>query len=392
MTLPGLPGWERAGRWHGESAAVHEAATAVLSRLGRSYWLTVQEEDRPPRELMSALAEAGLLGLGVPEELGGSGGGLPEEAVLLETLGRHGIPLTQAVLNGFVRRVLLDHGTPEHIRRYVLPTATGEVLTSFALTEAESGTNAFAMRTRARADGGGWRVNGQKQFISGVEHASQLCLVARTDDQRSGRAELSVFVLALPHEGISWTRMRTTATLPEHQYVVSFDDAFLPGETLVGGEGLGAQVIFSALNPERILASALAIGLGDHLLLKAVEYARVRAPFGAPIGGYQGVQHPLAKAFTELEAARMVNDEAARAYMRGENVGLFANMAKYLSSEAAYDAYDAVVQTFGGTAFDKDSDVMTFYEYIRLNRVAPLNNQSVLSFVAERALGLPRSH
>lgn len=371
--------------------AVREASEAVVARYNRNYFLGCIEEDRLPTELLAALADSGLTGIGLSEELGGSGGGLSEELVLFETAAAAGFCLSWVIIANFCRTVIERHGTPEQISTFIPRTLDGRHLTCFAFTEADSGTNSFGMRTRAKSTGEGWRINGQKIFISGAGEAHQMLMVARTGEEPNGRAELSMFVLDLPHPHVSMTRMRTTAFLPEHQYVVSFDDVDLPPTALVGEVGGGAKNMFLALNPERLQSAINAIGLGQHVLNKGVAYARDRAPFGTPIGAYQAVQHPLAKAHVELHAARTVTYAAARAWDDGDSSGFGPNAAKFLAGQSACDAFDAVMQVFGGSAYDRDNDLLAFYEPIRTSRTNPINNESILNFVAERVLDLPRS-
>ncbi|GAA4491727.1 acyl-CoA dehydrogenase family protein [Rhodococcus olei] len=372
-------------------AAVRDATREVTSRWDRKYYLGCIEDGRVPAELLEGLADSGLLGVGLAEDLGGSGGGISEEVVLKETLSLAGLPLPYLIVPNFCRRVVAKFGTPEQRKSFIPGTLTGTSITCFGLTEAESGTNAFAMRTRAEAVSDGWLVNGQKIYISGAGDASRMLLVARTGTTDSGRARLSLFILDLPRNGVTMTPMRTSATLPERQYVVSFDDVLLPPDALVGEEGQGDRSMFFALNPERILGAAGSVGLGMHLLNRGAEFVKVRAPFGRPTGSYQAVQHPMARAYLQLQAARNLIYQAAADFDRGRNLGTAANAAKFLASEAAYDAYEATFQSFGGAAFDRDSDILPFYELARLQRVAPINNETVLNFIAEKALGLPRS-
>ena len=374
--------------------AVQSAAVEVARRYDRKYWLACIAEDRQPVEFTRALAESGLLGIGLAEEFGGQGGGLLEEVTLVETLGKAGLPSTPFAIANFTRSLVAKHGSDEQRKRFIPRTLTGETHTCFAMTESDSGTNALAMRTRADRDGDGWRVNGRKVYISAAGIATQMLLVARTNAPTvEGRTSgLSLFMLDLPQAGISMTPMRITVDAPEHQYEVYFDDVKLPADALVGAEGGAMRCLFSALNPERILVSAMMLGVGDHLLNKAVAFARERSPFGRPIGSYQAVQHQLARAFVDLEAARLMTYQAARDIDRGEAGGIASNAAKLLASEAAQAAVDVAIQVHGGQAFDHDTDVIAFYDFVRLHRIAPINNEMVLNFIGERALGLPRSY
>lgn len=375
--------------------AIREVTQGVLKQVGPRYWLNVIRENRRPTELTDAMLEAGLFAVGLPEEFGGLGGGIYEEAVMLEELGKGGIAQSFLIIPNFARRMVAKYGAPEQRDRFIERSLTGEMLTCFAITEATSGTNAFAMRTKAERDSQGWKVNGEKVYISNAAHAKQMLLVARTGTTATGSAELSLFIVDLPNPAVKTTPMDIRASRPEVQYIVHFDDLRLPESAVVGKPGGGARSMFAALNAERILVAAGTVGLGFNALQKAADYVRDRSPFGKPTGSYQGVQHPLARAYMQLMGARSVAFEAAAAEDAGEaqeKVGMMSNAAKFLASEAAHAAVDAAVQVCGGYAFDWDSDIMWMYEHIRLRRVAPINNEMIMNFVAERALGLPRSY
>jgi alkylation response protein AidB-like acyl-CoA dehydrogenase len=372
--------------------AVRQAVTAITDDLGRRYWLEVVRRGGEPHELLSAMASTGLLGVGLSEKLGGSGGGISDEAMLMETLGRGGIPQSRIIIPGFVRRMVAKWGSPDQARQVVEATLSGTAATSFAFTEAESGSNAFAMKTKAELVGDSWIINGQKTYITNAGIADQMLIGARTGTDPNGRARISLFLTKLPVAGISFTPLDIRASPPEKQYVVYFDNVELPADALVGEEGSGARSMFTALNPERILTAAGTVGLGHFVLEQASDYVRGRAPFGQPTGSYQGVQHPLARAYVALEAARLMTYEAAAEVDRGVDAGMKSNVCKFLASEAACAAIDAAIQVCGGYAFDYDSNIMWLYEHLRLRRIAPLNNEMILNFVAERALGLPRSY
>ena len=377
-----------------EVADIWAAVDAVVARYDRSYWVDCVRAGREASELNAALGDSGLLGLGVPPEHGGQGGGLSEQAALVERLCRSGLPSYNFLIANFARNVIIRHGSQDQICRFVPPTLTGRSSTCFALTEADAGTNTFALTTKAEQFSSGWRVNGQKIFISAAGEATQMLLVARTQppDGLRSTAGLSLFIVDLPREGVSTEPLPIRATAPERQYSVFFDDVVLSPDALVGEEGRGVDYIFDGLNPERVLAAAMSIGLGHFVLEKGAQYSRTRAPFGQAIGTYQAVQHPLARAYIDLEAARLMTDLAAAQIERHENAGVASNAAKLLASEAAYAAYDATVQAHGGYAFDADSDLIDLYQTIRLLRIAPINNEMVLNYVAQKALKLPRGY
>ena len=375
--------------------AVREAAREITKRYDRAYWRECVREGRFPSEMWKALAEAGLLGISVPEEYGGSGGGALELVAMVEVLAEAGVVPLGLALSAFARMPILKHGTPEQIERFVKPTVTGETIMCFGITEPNAGTNTFKMQTLAQPTDDGWIVNGQKVFISGADQADYMLLLARTkpftavEDRRQG---LSVFVVDTKAPGIEMHPLNIQATAPEKQFQIFFNNVHVPADRIVGQEDMGTKYIFDGMNTERLVLAAMCIGTGNLALQRAVDYAKQRAPFGQPIGSYQGLQHPMAHAKAQLEAARLMMYDAARRFDAGENAGPGANMAKLLASEAAGAAVDVALQAHGGNGFDADYDIITFATPIRLMRVAPINNEMILNYIGEHVLGLPKSY
>lgn len=392
ISLPNIP--LPAGQDEGLREGILDLARRITDKYNRAYWRSCADEKREPHELTLALGECGLLGLGVPAEFGGMGGGMVDQVLLVEALARQGIPSYTFMIANFARNLIIKHGNAEQIGRFVPATVAGKERTCFALTEANTGTNTFAMRTKAEPVEGGWLVNGEKVYISAAGESSQMLLVARTGaySKETKSSGLSLFIADPKAKGVTMAPLNIRVNAPEVQYIVHFDNVFVPAENLVGEPGDGVRYLFGALNPERILIAAMAIGLGFFAINKALEYAATRAPFGAAIGTYQAVQHPLARAYIQLEAARLMTYEAAAAVDRGDKAGQASNAAKWLASEAANAAVDAAIQTHGGAAFDRDYDVITLYEPLRLLRIAPIANDLVLSYTAEHTLGMPRAH
>lgn len=375
--------------------AVREVVKGVTERFDRQEFVRRARADEGVDDVWATLADLGLLGMGVPEEYGGNGGGMTGPVALIEALSQAGTPPVLMLLTAFSRMAILRHGTEEQKQQFVAKTVTGEVKLCFAITEADAGTNSFRMETFARQDGDTYRLTGRKIFISGADQATHMMVVARTTklrDAEGKRQGLSLFVVPMDAPGLELQRMDIDLHSPEHQFFVFLDDVEVPAANLVGERDNGLRALFDALNPERLLVSAWALGLGDHVLAKGVEYAAARAPFGTPIGSYQAVQHPLARAKAHLEAARLMLYTACDVYDAGGDAGSAANMAKLLASEAANEAADAVIQAHGGSAFDRDTDVITLWPMIRLLRIAPVNNEMVLNYLAERVLGLPKSY
>lgn len=313
---------------------------------------------------------------------------------MLETLGLAGVPPTFFVATSFTRVPVLKYGTEEQIRRFVVPTVTGEDLPCMGMTEPDAGTNSFTMRTSARRDGDAWVIKGQKAFISGADRAARMLLVARTSpyDPQAPAQGMSLFVLDMDTPGITLTRQSIRAALPHHQSQVFFDDVRVPAEALIGEAGKGASYLFDALNPERIASAICSYSFGIFALEKGIAYAKERAPFGSPIGSYQGVAHPMARAKIKLEATRLMIYSAAEQFEAGLPAGQISNMAYYMSSDSAFEAVDAAVQAHGGYAFDEEFDLMNLYETIRLQKIAPINQQMILNYVSEKVLGLPKSY
>ncbi len=375
---------------------IQEAARGVTKQYPRSYILQCIKEDRFPDELWRELGKFGLLGLSIPEEHGGSGGGVLEITALNEALALAGVPTLFLVVTGLARVPIVRHGTKEQIARYVTPTCTGEKKMCFAITEPNAGTNSFAMTTLAtRNADGGWTLNGQKVFISGARDADYMQVVART--AKAGEVAhrtdgMSLFVLDMKTPGIKLQQLNIQVETAERQYMVFFDNVQLPAEAVIGAPGKGAKLMCEGLNSERLLAAGAALGLGDYALGKAVAYSKARKPCGKPIGGYQSLQHRMALAKAELEAARLMTYDAADRFDNGEDAGAHANMAKLLASRAAVAAIEATLQVHGGYGFDRDYDVVTLWPMTRLLEIAPINNEMLMNYIGEHVLGLPKSY
>lgn len=375
--------------------SIFDSIQGVVAKFPRSLFLRRAREGGNARELWEALVAADLLSLGIPERLGGAGGGLTACTAVMEGLAQAGVPPLLYALTTFSREAILKHGSPEQVRDHVLPTMTGERKICLGVTEPEAGTNSFAARTRARAAGhGSYVIDGQKVYISGADEADHILLLTRTaaaGEPVSRRSGFGLFIVNLRTPGITCRRMDIEWYAPENQFEVFFDEVEVPASALIGTEGEGFDYLLSCLNEERVMVAAWALGLGHYALTKAVEYAKVRAPFGKPIGANQAVQHPLALARAEMDAARLATYRAAEGYDAGQDAGALANVAKLLGSRAALGAVEAAIQAHGGSAFVYETDVITVWPMVRILQIAPLNNESVLSYIGERVLGLPRS-
>lgn len=375
--------------------AVREICDAIIKRVDRAYVAECGRKNEFPQKLWDMWVDTGLLSMGLPEEYGGSGGSLKDIVYALDLLHREALLLPIAVTNFMSREPLLHHASEAQKQRYLPPTATGEEYFSFGITESDSGTNTFKIKTTAiRQPDGTFLLNGGKTYQTAFLESAHCLLVARTAplDAANRTSGISLFIVDTKLPGISATPMNIGMYLPEKQYQTYFDNVVLPAESLVGEEGRGVSILFESLNSERLLVAAMNVGQADYVLNRAAEYAKMRAPFDTPIGAYQSIAHPLARAKTYVEAARLMLYQACDKHDRGEPMGLEANMVKILSSEAFKMAAEIAMTTFGGAGVDVSQDILPFYIAAQNNTVAPVNNQVVLSFIAEKALGLPRSY
>lgn len=361
-------------------------------------------EDHFPDEIMDAMANLGLYGALIPEEYGGSGLGLLAMVIGMERFAAFGLSNTLALLTTMDTMAILSGGTEPQKKEWLPRIAEGSVKMAFAITEPDAGTNSFKMKLHARPQGdGSVRITGEKAWITGVDRATHILVVARTSTYNEVVAAslprswgLSLFILPSDAEGLTRTRMNTMGIEGFHQFQLHFDDVHVDADHTIGEIDQGARVLFDALNPERISSAAFAVGSVDYFLNKAVNYANQRVVFGdAPIGSYQAVQHPLARIRAQQEAVRLLTYEAAAAFDNGAPgtvVGTYTNMAKLLSSEVAYEAVDRAIQTHGGNGFVLDYGLIQMLATTRLNKTAPINNEMILNFISEHELGLPKSY
>jgi alkylation response protein AidB-like acyl-CoA dehydrogenase len=387
-----MPGAERRELLEG----VREVAREIVRRYDRRYFLDEALAGRRAEELYREMAAKDLLAVGVAEELGGAGGGISAGVTIMEEMASAGVPPMTYSMLAFARESLLRHGSPEQIARHLGPLLRGEEKICFGVTEPTSGTNAFAMRTTARrTDAGTYVINGEKVFISGADQSDWVLLVARDQDRPkngAGRAGLTLFMVDLDRVGVERRQLDIRWYAPEGQYSIYLSDVEVDADSVVGEPGRGFDHLLDSLNTERLIWAAGMLGIGEYAITRAVAYVTERAPFGAPIGSYQAVQHPLALAKIHLEAARHMTYAAAVDYEEGRPVGNTATMAKYLASRAALEAVDAAIQSHGGHAFVMETDIVTLWPLVRVMQIAPLNNESVLNHVAQHVLGLPRSY
>ena len=370
------------------------AAVADIARsFGPKYYTARAAERRPCTELWTALGEAGFIGVNIPEEYGGGGAGLTELAIVCEELAAQGTPLLLLLVSAAISgEVIAEFGTDEQRKTWLPPLAAGTSKVVFAITEPDAGSNTHRLATRAVRDGDEWVLSGTKHYISGVDEAAALLVVARTGTDEAGGARLSLFVVPTDAPGLHRRPLPVDLLLPERQFVLTFDDVRLDAAALVGAEGDGFRQVFHGLNPERITGAALCIGIARHVLGAAARYAGERQVWSEPIGAHQGVAHPLAMAKIDTELAALMMRQAAWQHDQGEPAGESANMAKYAAAEAALAACDAAIQTHGGNGVASEYGLLPYWGLARLLRIAPVNREMVLNFVAQHSLGLPRSY
>jgi alkylation response protein AidB-like acyl-CoA dehydrogenase len=377
-----------------EHRAMREAISGIVTRFGPDYYQQQVDDGGSCAELWKTLGANGYLGVHLPEKYGGGGLGLSELAVVVHEAAVAGCPMQSMLFSSGVTGTILDRSANDEQKARWLPgVASGDIRLSFAITEPDAGSNAHRISTTARREGDHYVLNGQKVFITGMESAQLVMVVARTAlDEASGRGRLSVFMVDRDAPGLSWTPIRTVMNQPDKSHQVFFDNVEVPAENLIGVENKGLAVAFTGLNTERILTSSLCTGIGRYALGKAVSYANERRVWNAPIGAHQAVAHPLAAAHIHLQAAELVTDRACALYDSGAEVGELANMAKYLGASAGLETLDAAVAVHGGNGVTYEYQLAPYFWVVRMLNMGPVSKEMILNFVAEHSLGLPRSY
>lgn len=342
-------------------------------------------------ELHKALAELGVMGVGVPEEMGGSGGGASEQVLVLETLGRKATSMAVfMVVHFMITRLLKDYGNEAQRKEYLEPLVQGQIKASFCLTEAGGGTDILsAMKTRAKRDANDWIINGNKMWISGASTSDIMVVLARTSEHRS--RGLSMFLVPTKAKGVQATEVSTMAINGYDTNALSFDDVRVPSEALLGVEDQGFPQVIATLNGERMNAAAVAVGIARGAIDVTRDYALERNAFGRPIGQFQSVQNQLSIAGIAAESAWLMCLEAARRDEAGEATDVLSSMAKWSSARAAVQCTDTGMEIFAGAGFDTSLPIQRYYRDARLYSFAPLNQNMALNMIAERWLAFPRS-
>jgi acyl-CoA dehydrogenase len=381
-----------------ECNAIREGVRAVVSKFDDDYWLERDEDGRFPREFHQAMAEGGWLGITMPEEYGGAGLGVTEAAIMMHEVASHGGGMAAAStvhINLFGPHPIVVKGTPGQKARWVPRLIAGEDQCAFGFTEPDAGLNTTRIKTFAEKVPGGYLVRGQKVWTSTAQVASKIMLLTRTtkyEDCKRPTDGITIFYTDLDRSKIDVHRIPKMGRKAVDSNSIFIDGLFVPEEDRIGEEGKGFSYILHSLNPERILIAVEAIGIGQDALRRATAYAKERVVFDRPIGQNQGIQHPLAERWMYLEAAWLTAMKAAELYDTGRPCGAEANSAKFLGARAGHDAAWQAVMTHGGFGYAKEYHVERLYREASLTRLAPITEQLILCFIAEKVLDLPKSY
>ncbi len=376
-----------------EQSSLHAAVAILGAKYGHKYYVDKAKTGEHTTELWAEAGQLGYLGCSIPEEYGGGGGGITELAIVTEELAAAGSPLLLLVVSpAIVATIIAKHGT-EAQRKDLLPGfADGSLKCVFAITEPEAGSNFHRLGTTAQRDGTDWVISGRKCFISGVDEAPYMLVVART--MAEDRLVPALFLVPTDATGLTKSKIDMEIVSPENQWMVYLDDVRVPGDALIGDGDSGLPALFSGLNPERITVAAMSVGTGRYALSRAAAYTASRKVWGRTIGSHQGVSHPLAHAQIQVELAKLMVYKAAGLYDEGRDLeaGVAANMAKYAAADAAALAVDTAIQAHGGNGMTTEYGVATLLGGVRAGRIAPVSREMILNYVSQHVLGQEKSY
>ncbi len=377
-----------------EERAIRESVSAIAGKYGPKYWAEKVKAKEHMTELMQELGHSGFLGIHLPEEHGGGGLGMHELSMVMQETSREGVPIAGLVFSAAIAApILARHGTDEQKKEFIPGLASGQKIFSFAITEPDAGSNSHNIKTSAVKKGNKWVINGQKYWITGLNVADKVLIVARTGtDEKTGRGLLTLFLADANSPAIKKTAIPSFLHIPEQSFTVFFDDLEVSEDRMVGELHQGLKTVFSGLNPERIAAASNVIGVARYALDKATRYARERSVWGQPIGTHQGVAHPLARARVELDLAALMTSKAALLHDNGLPAGDCSNMAKFSAADAALHCMEAAIGTHGGNAASMEFELMPYWPLLRMNKSGPVSPEMILNYVAQNMLGLPRSY
>jgi acyl-CoA dehydrogenase len=381
-----------------EQLQIRTAVSRLCARFGDDYWLAKDESGGFPHEFHRAMVEAGWLGVAMPEVYGGSGLGITEAAIVMQAVAQSGAGFSGASaihMNIFGLHPVVVFGSAEQKLRFLPPLIAGTEKACFAVTEPDAGLDTTRLSTRAERRGDRYVLSGRKIWVSTAQVAEKMLILARTtplEEVRRPSRGMTLFYTDLDRNAVEVREIPKMGRKAVDSNLLFIDGLEVPVANRIGEEGEGFHYILHGMNPERILIAAEAVGLGRAALDRAARYAGERVVFGRAIGLNQGIQHPLAERWIELEAAELMVLRAAAAYDRGEEAGAFANAAKYCAAEAGFRACETAVMTHGGMGYAREYQVERYFREIQIARIAPVSPQLILSYIAERVLGLPKSY
>jgi acyl-CoA dehydrogenase len=379
-----------------DTKQIRESVATICQNYGEEYWRDLDKKKEYPTDFVKEMTTSGFLNILIPQEYGGAGLGLKEACIVLEEISLQGAHAGACHAQMYVMGTLLRHGSDKQKKEFLPKISSGELrLQSFAVTEPNSGTDTTSIKTMAKKTSGGWIINGQKVWISRVEHSDLMILLARTKPQGALPKKtdgFSVFLINIEKAKECGLRIvKIDSMINHHSCELFFDDVFIPDESIIGEEDKGFRAIMDGMNAERILIAAECIGDGKYFIQKSVNYARTRKVFNREIGMNQGIQFPIAECYSQIEAASLMVDKAATLFDGGNQCGAEANMAKMLAADASWKAGTAAMETFGGFGFSKEYDIERKFRETRLYQTAPVSRNLILSYIAEHVLNLPRS-
>mgnify|MGYP003311727335 FL=1 len=379
-----------------DTKQIRESVATICQKYGEEYWRDLDKKKEYPTDFVKEMTTSGFLNILIPQEYGGAGLGLKEACVVLEELSLQGAHAGACHAQMYVMGTLLRHGSDKQKKEYLPKISSGELrLQSFAVTEPNSGTDTTSIKTMAKKTNDGWIINGQKVWISRVEHSDLMILLARTKPQGALTKKtdgFSVFLIDIEQAKESGLKIvKIDSMINHHSCELFFDDVFIPDESIIGEEDKGFRAIMDGMNAERILIASECIGDGKYFIEKSVNYAKTRKIFNREIGMNQGIQFPIAECYSQIEAASLMVDKAATLFDEGKKCGAEANMAKMLAADASWKAGTTAMETFGGFGFSKEYDIERKFRETRLYQTAPVSRNLILSYIAEHVLNLPRS-
>ena len=379
-----------------DTKQIRESVATICQKYGEEYWRGLDKKKEYPTDFVKEMTTSGFLNILIPQEYGGAGLGLKEACVVLEELSLQGAHAGACHAQMYVMGTLLRHGSDKQKKEYLPKISSGELrLQSFAVTEPNSGTDTTSIKTMAKKTNDGWIINGQKVWISRVEHSDLMILLARTKPQGALPKKtdgFSVFLIDIEQAKESGLKIvKIDSMINHHSCELFFDDVFIPDESIIGEEDKGFRAIMDGMNAERILIASECIGDGKYFIEKSVNYAKTRKVFNREIGMNQGIQFPIAECYSQIEAASLMVDKAATLFDEGKKCGAEANMAKMLAADASWKAGTTAMETFGGFGFSKEYDIERKFRETRLYQTAPVSRNLILSYIAEHVLNLPRS-